>query len=83
MMEVRKKWLNRLADPIKSLAGDTVETLSAIVASVVSAILSFLGKGAGFVTYMGFGCFCCRLHCVMVNAKTNGEFTHLSLSADS
>ena len=44
-----KKWLDRLADARKSLAGKAVEELPAIVGSVAEAILSFLGKTAGFV----------------------------------
>ena len=42
-----KKWLDRLADRLKRLAGKAVEALPAIVGSVVSAILSFLGKAVG------------------------------------
>ena len=38
---VLKKWLNRLADALKRLAGKTVEELPAIVESVVGAILNF------------------------------------------
>ena len=44
-----KKWLDRLADALKRLAGKSVEALPAIVGSVVGAILSFLGKAVGFV----------------------------------
>ena len=44
-----KKWLDRLADALKRLAGKTVEALPANVGSVVGAILSFLGKDVGFV----------------------------------
>ena len=44
-----KKWLDRLADALKRLAGKGVEALPAIVRSVVAAILSFLGKTIGFV----------------------------------
>ena len=44
-----KKWLDRLADAFKRLAGKTVEALPVIVGSVVGAILSFLGKAVGFV----------------------------------
>ena len=44
-----KKWLDRLADALKRLAGKAVEALSAIVRSVVGAILSFLSKAVGFV----------------------------------
>ena len=44
-----KKWLDRLADAIKRLAGKAAEALPAIVGSAVSAILSFLGKAVEFV----------------------------------
>ena len=44
-----KKWLDRLANALKRLAGKTVEALPAIMRSVVDAILSFLGKTVGFV----------------------------------
>ena len=46
---VLKKWLDRLADVLKRLAGKVVEALPAIVESVVGASLSFLGKAVGFV----------------------------------
>ena len=46
---VLKKWLDRLADALKRLAGKAVEALAAIVGSVVGAILSSLGKAVGFV----------------------------------
>ena len=46
---ILKKWLDRLADALKRLAGKAVEALPAIVGSVVRAILSFLGKAVGFV----------------------------------
>ena len=36
-----KKWLDRLADALKRLAGKVVEALPAIVGSVVGVILSF------------------------------------------
>ena len=39
--EVLNKWLNRLIDALKRLAGNTVEALPAIVRSVAGAILSF------------------------------------------
>ena len=45
---VLKKWLDRLADALKRLAGKAVETLHAVVGSVVGAILSFLRKAVGF-----------------------------------
>ena len=47
--EVLKKWLNRLADALKRLAGKAVEALPDIMESVVGAILSFLDKAVGFV----------------------------------
>ena len=46
---VLNKWLSRLADALKSLAGKVAEALPAIVGSVASAILSFIGKAVGFV----------------------------------
>ena len=39
---VLKKWLDRLADALKRLAGKAVEALPAIVGSAVGAIVSFL-----------------------------------------
>ena len=36
-----KKWLDRLADALKRLAGNAVEALPAIVGSAVGAILIF------------------------------------------
>ena len=51
--EILKKWLDRLADALKRLAGKAVEALSAIVRSVVGAILSLLGKAVGFVAENG------------------------------
>ena len=44
-----KKWLDRLANGLKRLAGKTVEALPDIVGSAVGAILSFFGKAVGFV----------------------------------
>ena len=46
---VFKKWLDRLADVFKRLAGKAAEALPTTVGSVVGAILSFLGKAVGFV----------------------------------
>ena len=43
-----KKWLNRLADALKRLAGRADEALPAIVGNAVGAILRFLGKTVGF-----------------------------------
>ena len=45
-----EKWLNKLVDTIKRLAGKAVEALPAIVGSVVGAILRFLGKTIGFAS---------------------------------
>ena len=45
---VLKKWLDRLADALKRLAGKAVEALPAIVGSVVCATLSFLEKVVRF-----------------------------------
>ena len=44
-----KKWLDRLEDALKILAGKAVEALPAILESAVGAILSLLGKTVGFV----------------------------------
>ena len=44
-----KKWLDRLANALKKLAGKAVEVLPAIMGSVVGAILIYLGKAVGFV----------------------------------
>ena len=46
---VLKKWLDRLANALKRLAGKAIEALPAIVGSVVGAILSFLGKAVGLL----------------------------------
>ena len=42
-----KKWLDRLADALKRLAGKAVEALPVIVGNVVGT--SFLKKAVGFV----------------------------------
>ena len=47
--EILKKWLDRLANALKRLAGKAVQVLPAIVGSVVGAILSFLEKAVGLV----------------------------------
>ena len=44
-----KKWLDRLADALKRLAGIAAAALPAIIGSIVVAILSFLGKVVRFV----------------------------------
>ena len=46
---ILKKWLERLANALKRLAGKPVEALPAIVGSAAGAILSFLGKAVGFL----------------------------------
>ena len=46
---ILKKWLDRLTNALRRFARKAVETLPAIVGSVVGAILSFLGKAVGFV----------------------------------
>ena len=46
---VLKKWLDKLANALKRLAVKAVEALSAIVGSVVGAILSFFSKAERFV----------------------------------
>ena len=46
---ILKKWLDRLTNVLKRIAGKTIETFPAIVGSGVGAILSFLGKAVGFV----------------------------------
>ena len=46
---ILKKWLIRLADAFKTLAGRADDTLPAIVGNVIGPILSFLGKTIGFV----------------------------------
>ena len=44
-----KKWLDRLVEALKRLAGKAAGALPAIIGSVVGAILSFLGMAVGFV----------------------------------
>ena len=44
-----KKWLDRLAEALKRLAGKTAKALPGIVGNVVGAALSFLGKITEFV----------------------------------
>ena len=44
-----KKWLDRLADALKRLAGKAAEALPAIVESATGSTLSFLGKAVKFV----------------------------------
>ena len=48
--ETWKKWLSRLADALKSLAGKAAEAFPAILGSVIGAILRFLGTAVVFVT---------------------------------
>ena len=59
----------RLADVLKRLAGQTVETLPTIVGNIVGAILS---KVIGFVaerTWMDPNYFCCRIYWCVVDAR--------------
>ena len=44
-----KKWLDRLANALKRLAGKAAEALPGIIGSLVGTALSFLGKAVGFV----------------------------------
>ena len=44
-----KKWLDKLADALKRLAGKAAESSPAVIGSVVGSILSLLGKAFGFV----------------------------------
>ena len=44
-----KKWLDRLAEALKRLAGKAAKAVPGIVGNVVGAALSFLGKIAEFV----------------------------------
>ena len=59
---ILKKWLDRLVDALKRLAGKAVEALPAIVGSDVDAILSFLGRLLDLLLNIhgDFNCFCCR-----------------------
>ena len=43
------KWLDRLTNALKRLAGKAFEVLPVVMGSAVGAILSFLGKAVGFV----------------------------------
>ena len=66
-----KKWLDKLAEALKRLAGKAAEALLGIIGSVIGAALSFSWKGRWLCcrTYMGLNCFCCRTYCCMVNAN--------------
>ena len=44
------KWLRRLTDVLKRLAGKAAEALHVIIESAVGATLSFFGKAVGFVS---------------------------------
>ena len=44
-----KKWLDRLVDALKRLAGKAAEVLPHIIEIAVGAILNFLEKAVGFV----------------------------------
>ena len=69
---VLNKWLNRLADALKGLAGKVVEALPAIVGSVVCAFLSFLGKVVGFFAEHAWALivFFCRTYWCMGDPKS-------------
>ena len=68
------KWLNRLEDALKRLAGKAPEALLTIVGSVVGAISIFLGKALGFVANQTWALivFCCWVCWGMVDAKSIG-----------
>ena len=44
-----RKWLDRLVEAPKGLAGKAAEALPPILGSIVGATLGFLGKAVGFV----------------------------------
>ena len=44
-----KKWLDRLADALKRLAGKAAEAFPAIIGNIVGAALRFLEKAVRFV----------------------------------
>ena len=46
---IYKRWLNRVVDVLKRLAGKSAEALHAIIRSIAGATLSFLGKVVGWV----------------------------------
>ena len=66
-----KKRLNKLADALKWLAGNTVEAFSAIVGSVIGALLRVFLQGCWICcwTYLEFDCSCCRAYSGMVDEK--------------
>ena len=64
-----KKWLDRLTDALKRLARKAVETLPAIVGSVVGAISSLLGKTVRFVAEHTWTLFLLQ-HLLVVDAKS-------------
>lgn len=64
-----KKWLQKLPDTLKRLAGKTVEILPAIVGNAVGAILSILSKAAEFVAKPARTLVAFLAGLIMVDAK--------------
>lgn len=64
-----KKWLQKLPDTLKRLAGKTVEILPAIVGNAVGAILSILSKAAEFVAKPAQTLVAFLAGLIMVDAK--------------
>lgn len=64
-----KKWLQKLPDTLKRLAGKTVEILPAIVGNAVGAILSILSKAAEFVAKPARTLVAFPAGLIMVDAK--------------
>ena len=66
-----KKWLNRLEDALKRLAGKAADPLLPIVASVGGAISNFVANALGFVAKQTWALivFCCWVCWGMVDAE--------------
>ena len=64
-----KKWLQKLPDTLKRLAGKTVEILPAIMGNAVGAILSILSKAAEFVAKPARTLVAFLAGLIMVDAK--------------
>lgn len=64
-----KKWLQKLPDTLRRLAGKTVEILPAIVGNAVGAILSILSKAAEFVAKPARTLVAFLAGLIMVDAK--------------
>ena len=73
-----KKWLQKLPDTLKRLAGKTVEILPAIVGNAVGAILSILSKAAEFVAKPARTLVAFLAGLIMVDAKCKkiGMWSH-------